>query len=771
MFKQERVHRKVLRKVKKQFVTVTVLGGLVGLGAQAVSAQEEVENQSTESATTDKLAPEEANDQTHEEALVELEAQVTPNDKSEVEEVTPLTEADTVDTQAVSTLTEEINEKAETDKEKASNQEETKPAENKENKENKEKKKYRRATIMHTNDFHGRLSAKGDSRYDLGFAHVKTLADKYRELADEFIMVDAGDTIHGTNETNLSEGKNAIDLLNKLGYKAFVPGNHEFNYGLDRLLELTNNEENTFKTISSNVEYKDTGKQVFDSFVEWEVFGRKIGIFGITAQDTPTTTHPKNVEDIRFTDEIEATKKQVEQLSEQFSHLVALTHVGHNIDKKIAQAVPELDVIIGGHSHTPVIGGEMVGNTLVSQAWEYGKMIGLVHLDFDEDGNLVKKTAETITLEENFELKDNRGKQENILDVLPSSTVGNTDDIKRETVEEDPEVKAMLDKFKASLDEKLNEVIGESSVDLNGARDAVRKRETNLANFVTDAIREFSGADISLINGGSIRTSLASGELTVGSVIEVLPFINTVETINIPGREIKDALEHSVRLLPEEQNGGFLQISGMKVAVDLTRPVGDRIVGVSVGDEPLDLERTYAVASSDFTLAGGDGYDMFTKYEIANVSGELFSDAVINHIKAQKGPINPKVDGRITLSDKALTDSDLAALGLTRLGAKAADQPAEGAAEQATEQPTQDEQANNAEAQESQDTQKAADKTAEARSTAKEALVKEKLQEEKEQKKAGVRLPDTATGAWALGLIGLTSLVSGLGTKKFARKD
>ena len=204
MFKQERVHRKVLRKVKKQFVTVTVLGGLVGLGAQAVSAQEEVENQSTESATTDKLAPEEANDQTHEEALVELEAQVTPNNKSEVEEVTPLTEADTVDTQAVSTLTEEINEKAETDKEKASNQEETKPAKNK---DNKEKKKYRRATIMHTNDFHGRLSAKGDSRYDLGFAHVKTLADKYRELADEFIMVDAGDTIHVTNETNLSEGK------------------------------------------------------------------------------------------------------------------------------------------------------------------------------------------------------------------------------------------------------------------------------------------------------------------------------------------------------------------------------------------------------------------------------------------------------------------------------------------------------------------------------------------------------------------------------------
>lgn len=269
MFKQERVHRKVLRKVKKQFVTVTVLGGLVGLGAQAVSAQEEVENQSTESATTDKLVSEEANDQTHEEALVELEAQVTPNNKSEV---------DTVDTQAVSTLTEEINEKAETDKEKASNQEETKPAENK---DNKEKKKYRRATIMHTNDFHGRLSAKGDSRYDLGFAHVKTLADKYRELADEFIMVDAGDTIHGTNETNLSEGKNAIDLLNKLGYKAFVPGNHEFNYGLDRLLELTNNEENTFKTISSNVEYKDTGKQVFDSFVEWKCLDARLGFLGL----------------------------------------------------------------------------------------------------------------------------------------------------------------------------------------------------------------------------------------------------------------------------------------------------------------------------------------------------------------------------------------------------------------------------------------------------------------------------------------------------------
>lgn len=140
-------------------------------------------------------------------------------------------------------------------------------------------------------------------------------------------------------------------------------------------------------------------------------------------------------------------------------------------------------------------------------------------------------------------------------------------------------------------------------------------------------------------------------------------------------------------------------------------------------------------------------------------------------ILRHKKTINPKVDGRITISDKALTDLDLQELGFTRLGAKAADQPAEGAAEQATEQPTQDEQASNAGTQESQDTQKASNKTAEARSTAKEALVEEKLQEENEQKKAGVRLPDTATGAWALGLIGLTSLVSGLGTKKFARKD
>lgn len=742
MARQERVCRKVLRKVKKHFVAVTVTGGLVGgvINTQVVQAEEAVNKDTV--VDTEQITP-----VTDEENKPEDTSSKVDQTDQQNEEAPSLNQEEQVSepkTRAVEdTTTQETDSKTDTT--------------------DKAKKPYRRATILHTNDIHGRISYQGDSRYDMGFANIKTIADKYRELADEFIMIDAGDTIHGTNEVNLSRGKNAIDLLNKLGYKAFTPGNHEYNFGLDRLLELTGDEKNTFKTISSNVEYKDSGKKVFDSYTEWEVFGNKIGIIGVTAQDTPTTTHPDNVKDIRFTDEVTAMKGEIERLSDEFNHFIALTHVGYNVDEKIAKEVEGLDVIIGGHSHTPVIGGKVVNGTLITQAWEYGKMLGLVHLDFDEDGNLINKTAETITLDDNFALRDNRGKEENILNVLPSSTLGNTDDIKRETATEDPETKQMLDEFKNELDAKLDEQIGESAVDLEGTRDAVRRRETNLGNFIADAIRDFSKADIGVLNGGSIRSALEAGKLTVGDIITVLPFINTVETIELPGSVIKSALEHSVRLLPDEQNGGFLQMSGMSVVVDITKPVGERIVAVNVGDKPLDLDHIYSLTASDFTLAGGDGYDMFTKFDVANVSGELFSDAVMTYIKKQNKAISPKVEGRITIASESVTDEKLQELGFTRIGSTPKTDTETVEVEKTETDTTNVAKADDRLTEESSKTEKViVDKVV--------AVENQEVKNNQHQTKDGEKLPDTATSTWVLGLLGMTSLLGGLGITRF-KKD
>lgn len=511
----------------------------------------------------------------------------------------------------------------------------------------------RRATIGFTNDLHGRITRQGESDYDMGLGHIKTIFDAYRQLADEFLLLDAGDTVHGTTLVNLTEGENIIRLMNEMGYHAMTTGNHEYNYGFDRLKELE--EEADFEFVASNV--KDTeGNDLFKSFTEWEVFGEKIGIIGLATQGTYTSTHPNNVEGIVFTDEVQAISDQIEALSEEFSKFIVLSHVGYGVDQEIARQNPEVELIIGGHSHTPVIGGAYVdGNdkTLITQAWEHGKLIGLVHLDFDENGNIVQKTAQHLTLAENLD---------QILEDLPSSTVGNPEDILAvEGSEEDPVIKEMLEEIQAEVERELGEVIGSTSVVLNGERDFVRRGETNLGNLITDAVREFTGAEIAFINGGGIRASIDAGEITLGDVVSVLPFINLVETVNVPGSVILEALEHGSRQYPE-QNGGFLHASGLKYIVDATREPGQRVVYVEVNGEVLDPDRTYNLATNDFLLAGGDGYTMFADYDVELVTGELFSDVLINYIRQQDGPIAPETEGRITVSDEALDADSLARL-------------------------------------------------------------------------------------------------------------
>lgn len=511
----------------------------------------------------------------------------------------------------------------------------------------------RRATIGFTNDLHGRITRQGESDYDMGLGHIKTIFDAYRQLADEFLLLDAGDTVHGTTLVNLTEGENIIRLMNEMGYHAMTTGNHEYNYGFERLKELE--EQADFEFVASNV--KDTeGNDLFKSFTEWEVFGEKIGIIGLATRGTYTSTHPNNVKGIVFTDEVQAISDQIEALSEEFSKFIVLSHVGYGVDQEIARQNPEVELIIGGHSHTPVIGGAYVeGNdkTLITQAWEHGKLIGLVHLDFDENGNIVQKTAQHLTLAENFD---------EILEDLPSSTVGNPEDILAvEGSEEDPVIKEMLEEIQAEVERELGEVIGSTSVVLNGERDFVRRGETNLGNLITDAVREFTGAEIAFINGGGIRASIDAGDITLGDVVSVLPFINLVETVNVPGSVILEALEHGSRQYPE-QNGGFLHASGLKYIVDATREPGQRVVYVEVNGEVLDPDRTYNLATNDFLLAGGDGYTMFADYDVELVTGELFSDVLINYIRQQDGPIAPETEGRITVSDEALDADSLARL-------------------------------------------------------------------------------------------------------------
>ncbi len=766
----ERIHRKVLRKVKKNFVTVTLVGGLVAaVGSEAVSAEETevaTENE-VESTAEDGIVDDEealvddgagSGEAENEEALVE-ESSTTGDEANDDE----LMQAQTQDEEVVVQDEEDVaNEKTITVPEVPERPEGT-----------------RRATIIHTNDIHGRINHQGESDYDLGMGHIKSIADAYRELSDEVILLDAGDAVHGTTSVNLSEGENMIELMNELGYKALSPGNHEFNYGSDKLKELE--ELADFDFIASNIE-DENGDQLFNTFTEWQVFGESIGIIGVGSQETRTTTHPNNIENITFTDEIDTVKSQINELSDQFSKFILLSHAGFGVDQEIAREIPELDLIIGGHSHTPVIGGSYVdGNerTLITQAWEHGKLIGVVHLDFDDEGNIVQKTSQLVTLDSNFD---------EIIESLPASTVGDTDDILRFDVEEDPVVAEMLDDIQTKLEEELSVVIGSSDVHLDGERANVRTGETNLGNLITDAIRDYTNADVAFMNGGGIRASIESGDITVGDVMTVLPFINLVETVNIPGSVLLEALEHGASLYPE-QNGALLHVSGMKYIVDATKESGSRVVYAEVGGEVLDPEKVYNVATNDFLIAGGDGYSMLEPYESDLVTGELFSDVLISYLQNQEGPIAPKVEGRMTFSDEALDDEALAALIA---------QITDGEVEETPETPEDPEDSKDSEDSvrpdlpgtvEDDDLQDLIDYLTDLFGKtvvnelldeltveelmelvdlyeAKEEAVKEEakaiLEERSEVDIDDERLPDTATATWLTGLVGLVSLSSGL---------
>ena len=191
---------------------------------------------------------------------------------------------------------------------------------------------------------------------------------------------------------------------------------------------------------------------------------------------------------------------------------------------------------------------------------------------------------------------------------------------------------------------KLNQVVGSTAVFFDGERANVRTQETNLGNLIADIMREATGADVAITNGGGIRASLAQGEVTVGDIYTVLPFDNTLTVIQVSGRDLLAALEHSARLYPE-QNGGFLQVSGMLFAVN-PRMSGKRIFNVRINDEHIMMDKLYTVATNDFLAAGGDGYEVLQNGTIVAETGLMLRDVVVDYF-LKHGTVEEPEGGRI----------------------------------------------------------------------------------------------------------------------------
>ncbi|WP_372634408.1 5'-nucleotidase C-terminal domain-containing protein [Cohnella sp.] len=473
--------------------------------------------------------------------------------------------------------------------------------------------------IVHFNDVHSRVEESGTS---IGYAKIAALIQQLKEANPNTLVLDAGDTFHGQTVANLVKGESIVQILDILEIDAMVTGNHDYNYGYERLTELA--QQASFPVLAANV-YRADGTRLLEPYTIKTVGDFKVAIFGLATPETLFKTHPNNVKGLTFADPVEEAKKMVEELRGKADVLIALTHLGldessKETSRQVAEQVSGIDLIVDGHSHTVLEQGLKAGDALIVQAGEYGTHLGVVELTIDDSKKIVDRQARLIAKAAADEVKG----ETKILDIIY--------------------------KIKEDQLPVLSEVVGSTKVDLQGEREFVRTSETNLGNLIADAMLAESGADVALTNGGGIRASIPAGDITVGQVITVLPFGNYIQTKRVKGSDLIAALELGVGSYPESL-GGFPHVAGMKISFDETKPQGQRVQSVIVNGKPLDNNATYLLATNDFMAAGGDNYTMFKDYPIENDYASL-EEAVIKYIRAS-GQLNPQKEGRITATSPA----------------------------------------------------------------------------------------------------------------------
>lgn len=454
-------------------------------------------------------------------------------------------------------------------------------------------------TLVHINDTHAKVF---EGKYDgMGISKVAEKVEALKAENPNTLLLDAGDTFHGTTFATLEEGASVVKLMNTIKYDAMVAGNHDFNYGYERLLELRDMAE--FPILSANVTKAD-GSNLLESYVIKDVDGVKVGIFGISSPETTYKTHPDNVKGLTFADPVESSKAVVAELKGKVDVIVALAHVG--IDEEtivkstdIANEVPEIDVIIDGHSHTDIENGMLVNGVLIVSSGEYTKNVGIVDLTV-VDGKVTTKSAELFTKSEAADMEGSA------------------------------EVTAVMDAIKTEQTKITSVVLSNTKTVLDGERGQVRTGETNLGNLIADAMIKESGADIALTNGGGIRSSIQVGDITKGDVITVLPFGNYIVTKEVTGADVVAAIENGIDSYPGAK-GAFPHVSGMAYAFDANLPAGSRVTSLVINGLPVDMDKTYVLATNNFMAAGGDGYKMFADYPVKGEFAAL-DEALIDYM-------------------------------------------------------------------------------------------------------------------------------------------
>lgn len=505
--------------------------------------------------------------------------------------------------------------------------------------------------ILHINDLHSRIEPI--NRFDStcgeeddmagecfgGIARVKTKIDARRSAlqstGQNVITLDAGDQFQGSLFYSTYKGDAAVEFMNQMGFDAMAVGNHEFDDGPEGLKKFI--DKATFPVISGNTLAGASSPVagLIAPYVIKEIGGEKIGVLSVLATDTDETSSTGPT--ILLIEETGYLKDAVAEMeAEGVNKVILVSHVGLNRDKEIAAAVDGIDVIVGGHSHTllsnfrdgaadkyPVMVTNPSGQAVpIVQAYAYSKYLGELRVTFDDDGNVTRAAGEP--------------------HLLDASTTP------------DAAFAARVKELGGPIEALKAQTVGASTGAIEGSREVCRAGECAMGNLVADAMLERvrgQGIDIAIQNGGGLRSSIDAGEITMGEVLTVLPFQNTLATFQLKGEDVVAALENGVSRL-EDGAGRFPQVSGLTYVFDASAEVGSRISDVMVVDADgnataIDPAATYGVVSNNYMRNGGDGYAMFSRNGMNAYDYGPGLEQVVADYLAENNPYEPYTDGRV----------------------------------------------------------------------------------------------------------------------------
>lgn len=488
-------------------------------------------------------------------------------------------------------------------------------------------------TILYTNDIESvyePIEAFWNEDIELigGLPYLASLINQVRQQEDFSFLFDAGDIFTGALSA-ATKGKLPFDVYSSMGYDAMAVGNHEFEYGWEKLLEVK--QRARFPVLNCNIFYEGTDINFCQSYTIVEKNGVRIGLVGLMGVEAfLNTMNPAHRIGLEARDPLPIAQGLVDKIRDEVDLVILLTHQnrsapmqtdkeadpevqrGFDEDYEMAGKIRGVDIIIGGHSDNglwePVAHPET--GTLICLTFGQGKYLGYLNLTIGDDELTINK-SELIPV-----------------DVSKLRSDAQVDRLVAQAREENME---------------LTDIIGTAD------QSSFRKyyRESSLGNMVGDMLREISKADIGLINSGSLRADLNAGDITREELINIYPFVDKYHVVEIDGVALKALLEYSYQL-----TYGFGQISGLTSTYNSTKPAGKRLIEAKVNGKPIEDTKKYTIASSSFLANGGDGFHMLKNGKLISKSEEILIDAYIDYISKAKRLTIPAVGRQIDVSKK-----------------------------------------------------------------------------------------------------------------------